>query len=57
VLGQVVNVLVDEFQPAGSYRVQWDGRSLTGEEVASGVYFYKMQAGDYIATKKMVLMK
>ena len=57
VLGQVVNILVDEYQPAGSYRVQWDGRSLTGEDVASGVYFYKMQAGDFVATKKMVLMK
>jgi hypothetical protein len=57
VLGQVVNVLVDEYQPAGSYRVQWDGQSHTGEGVASGVYFCRMQAGDFVATNKMVLMK
>ncbi|MFQ6093917.1 MAG: T9SS type A sorting domain-containing protein, partial [bacterium] len=57
VLGQVVKVLVNEDQPAGSYRAQWDGRSNTGEEVASGIYFYQMQAGDFKATKRMVLMR
>ena len=57
VLGQVVSVLVNEEQPAGVYRLMWDGRSDTGEEVSSGIYFYQMRASDFSTTKRMVLMK
>ena len=35
----------------------WDGKSETGEAVASGTYFYQLQAGDYTETKKMVILK
>ncbi|MCH8294678.1 T9SS type A sorting domain-containing protein [Candidatus Poribacteria bacterium] len=35
----------------------WDGRSDTGERVASGIYFYYLQAGNYFATKKMIVVK
>jgi photosystem II stability/assembly factor-like uncharacterized protein len=37
--------------------IYWDGRSNTGENVASGVYFYTLQAGQFIATRKMVIVK
>ncbi|UCE17420.1 MAG: T9SS type A sorting domain-containing protein [Gemmatimonadota bacterium] len=57
VLGQVVKILVNEKQQAGVHLLTWDGRSDTGEEVASGIYFYQMQASDFTSTKRMVLMK
>jgi 5'-nucleotidase/UDP-sugar diphosphatase len=57
VLGQRVLVLVDEYQSAGMQTVIWDGRNENGEKVSSGVYFYKLQAGEVVQTKKMSLMK
>jgi hypothetical protein len=56
-LGQLVNTLVDEQQNAGEYSIQWDGASDSGEQTASGVYFYQLQVDDFTATKKMVLLK
>ena len=35
----------------------WDGNNENGESVASGVYFYRLRAGDYTATKRMVILK
>lgn len=52
VLGKEVTSLVNEEKPAGVYEVTWDAKNL-----ASGVYFYKISAGDYTAVKKMVLLK
>jgi hypothetical protein len=52
VLGQVVTSLVDSEMPAGYHVVTWDA-----SDMASGVYFYRIQAGEYTATKRMVLMK
>ena len=57
VLGQEVRTLVDEVQDAGYYTVTWDGRSATGRQVPSGIYFYNLRAGTYTVTKQMVLMK
>ena len=51
-LGKVVKSLVSEEKPAGTYDVQFSTRDLP-----SGIYFYKIQAGNFIQTKKMVLMK
>jgi len=51
-LGREVATLVNEDKPAGSYTVQWDAAHF-----ASGVYFYRVQAGNFIDTKKMILMK
>jgi hypothetical protein len=51
-LGREVAVLVDEKKAPGSYEVQFDGSGL-----ASGVYFYRMQAGDFVQTKKLCLIK
>ena len=56
-LGQKVNNLVHQKVVAGSYRVDWDGRDNMGNQVATGIYFYRMQAGDYIENKKMILLK
>lgn len=52
VLGNEVAVLVDEFRPAGRYEATFDAGNL-----ASGIYLYKLQAGDYIQTKKMILIR
>ena len=58
VAGQLVRTLVDgEEMVAGLHMVRWDGANNSGEEVASGIYFYKMSAGDFQATKKMVVTK
>jgi hypothetical protein len=52
VLGREVGTLVDEVQSAGSHYSTFDGSGL-----ASGVYLYRFQAGDFVATKKMVLLR
>lgn len=57
VLGQRVRTLVDREEPAGSYVVTWDGDDKDGEPSASGVYLYRLQAGSYSETKKMLLLR
>jgi flagellar hook assembly protein FlgD len=56
-LGQKVKTLIDEARPAGNMSVIWDGRNEGGEAVASGIYFYRMAAVDFQATKKLILLK
>jgi hypothetical protein len=51
-LGRVVATLVNEFLMPGSYETRFDGTSL-----ASGIYFYRLQAGEFVQTKKFVLEK
>ena len=60
--GKVVRTLALGHQPAGFYRSRsraayWDGRNEVGERVASGVYFYTLTAGDFSATRKLVIRK
>ena len=57
ILGQKVRVLVDEYQSAGYKSVTWDGKDDHGQELASGVYFYRLEAGNFTQARKMVLMK
>jgi hypothetical protein len=57
ILGQVVNTLVDEVLPAGVHSVKWDGKNEQGGDVASGVYFYRIKAGDYDSIMKMTLLR
>jgi hypothetical protein len=57
VKGQLVRTLVSEAKAAGNYNVTWNGRDNNGNAAASGVYFYKMNAGKYSSTKKMIMMK
>lgn len=56
-LGQRVRTLVDEDLAAGNYATEWDGVDYAGRKVASGVYLYRLQSGDYIDTRKMTLLK
>jgi hypothetical protein len=55
--GQKVKTLVDGFEAAGHKTVIWDGRNEQDEQVASGVFFYRLEAGEFTATKKMVLLR
>lgn len=55
--GELIKTLVDGYQAAGHYSVIWHGDNDAGQEVASGVYFYRLNAGDKVAIKKMVLLK
>jgi FlgD Ig-like domain len=57
VLGQKVKVFVQGQQSAGEYSVTWDATDDIGKEVASGMYLYKVTAGDFSASRKMVLLK
>lgn len=57
ILGQQVATLVDEVQQAGRYTVAWNGISNLGRAASSGVYFYLLQAGDFIQTRKMLHIK
>jgi hypothetical protein len=56
-LGQEVRRLVDEIRPAGYQTVEWDGRNDQGRPVASGVYLYRLRAGSFTQTRKMVLLR
>ncbi|GJM44330.1 MAG: hypothetical protein DHS20C21_11720 [Gemmatimonadota bacterium] len=55
--GRRIATLVSGQQVPGSYEAQWDGRDEGGRRVASGVYFYRLQAGTFTAQKRMVLLK
>jgi hypothetical protein len=55
--GQMVRTIVKERKAAGTYQVVWDSRDENGVKVTSGVYFYRIQAGEFTMTKKMLLMK
>ena len=57
VLGQKVRTLVDEFKAAGNYSITWDGKDDNYQSVASGVYLYRIAAGEFSETRKMILMK
>ncbi len=57
VAGRLVRTLVNEHRAAGAWSVQWNGGDDRGQRVASGVYFYRMRAGSFVDTKKMVLLK
>lgn len=55
--GSKVTELVNNYQSAGTYEVTWNGKNDFGQQVASGTYIYSVQAGDFVQTKKMVLLK
>ena len=56
-LGNVVNNLVNDNQSSGYKSVQWNATNNQGEPVSAGVYVYKIQAGDFKQTRKMILLK
>ncbi|MGB2697593.1 MAG: S8 family serine peptidase [Candidatus Zixiibacteriota bacterium] len=57
VMGQKVKTLVNDHMSAGTHSITWDGTNENGNVVSSGIYFYKVVAGDIMTTKKMILMK
>ncbi|KPJ58469.1 MAG: hypothetical protein AMJ46_14150 [Latescibacteria bacterium DG_63] len=57
IAGRTVRTLVDAHREPGSYSELWDGRAEDGRELPSGVYFYRLEAGEFMATRKMVLLK
>ncbi len=55
--GQRVTTLVDDHLQAGRHNVVWNGRDNRNREVGSGVYFYRIESGEWTATEKMLLVK
>jgi len=56
-LGREVKTLINQTQDAGFKSVIWDATNDYGKPVSAGVYLYKIQAGEFVQTKKMVLLK
>ncbi len=57
VAGQLVRTLVKEHLKSNDYKVRWDGKDNAGNDVSTGVYFYRLTAGTFTQTKKMVLLR
>jgi len=57
ILGQRTRVLVDEIRSAGRHKVIWNSTDETGGQAPSGVYLYRIVAGDYVSTRTMTLVK
>lgn len=55
-LGRTVRTLVQNYQPTGQYSVVWDGRNDFSQRVSSGVYFYRLNTGEFRQTQKMLLL-
>ncbi|MCK4695991.1 MAG: T9SS type A sorting domain-containing protein, partial [Candidatus Cloacimonetes bacterium] len=55
--GQLVKTIVSEKQYTGRYSVTWNSRDNMDRPIASGIYFYKLKAGNYEKVKKMILLK
>jgi hypothetical protein len=56
-LGQEVRTLLDGRQEAGEHKIRWDGQDANGQDVASGLYFCRMEVGKFRKTVKMVLVR
>lgn len=57
ITGQLVRTLVDEQKSAGRHQVVWDGLNERGERLPSGIYLYRIEAGDFRATRRLALVK
>jgi len=57
VLGQKIRTLVTAHQTAGTYSIQWDACTDDGLPVSSGIYIYRLQAGDFVQVRQMLLLK
>ena len=55
--GRRVRTLVQESKDAGSYDVIWRGLDESGRRVASGVYLYRLEAGSFVGTRRLTLLK
>jgi flagellar hook assembly protein FlgD len=57
IIGQEIATLVDTVQSAGDHSVVWDGKSVSGGDVAAGMYLLSFRAGDVVRVEKMLLVK
>lgn len=57
ILGQKINTIDEGFKKSGYQQITWNGTDYDNNTVASGIYFYRLKAGDYIISKKMQLLK
>jgi flagellar hook assembly protein FlgD len=57
ILGRKVKIIEDSYTSAGVHEVVWNGIDNNGEEVSSGVYLFKVKAGEFIKQGKMVLVR
>ncbi len=56
-VGNKIRTLVNDYKQVGQHTISWDGRDNLGQAVSGGIYFCKLQAGDFIQTRKMLLLK
>ena len=56
-MGQRVRTLVQGTQEPGRYKIIWNATNDFGQALSSGMYIYRIQAGDFVSVKKLVLMK
>mgnify|MGYP006168891039 CR=1 FL=1 len=57
ILGNKIKTLIDEPKAIGDYEIKWNGTNQIGDRLSSGQYFYQLKIGDFVSTKKMVLLK
>ncbi|UCB51624.1 MAG: fibronectin type III domain-containing protein, partial [Candidatus Zixiibacteriota bacterium] len=57
ILGQRVKTLLDRVQPAGRHNLTWNGENERGDAVSSGIYFYRIEAGEFKNTRRMLFLK
>lgn len=57
ILGNEITMIVNEYKQKGNYTLPWDGTDSDGQHVVGGIYFYRIQAGDFNQTKKLILLK
>jgi Ca-activated chloride channel family protein len=55
--GEEIRVIVDAWKSAGDHEIEWDGKDRVGRILSAGIYFYKLQAGEFTAVRKMVLVR
>jgi flagellar hook assembly protein FlgD len=55
--GRHVRTQADEYQPEGTHLVNWDGRDSSGNRMASGIYFLRIQIGERAPTRKAMLVR
>jgi len=57
IMGREISTILDKPMIGGYHDVKWNGRDKSGQVVGGGIYFYKILAGDFVQTKKMLLLK
>ncbi|MDH7605963.1 MAG: FlgD immunoglobulin-like domain containing protein, partial [Melioribacter sp.] len=57
ILGREVKTLLNSEQAPGVYKIEWNGTNNIGNRVAAGTYIYRIEAGDFVQAKKMILLK